>query len=454
MNVRILSGANWSFRASHDVIVKLKSDDPTRRTMAALAVGITDRSPGSSFEHYLSSKRVEFVEPLFPDESAVRAMASDRVVLGVSAVPTSELAGLNVFRFKSPVDAAEAVTDLEKDRCVEYAHLAQERFLALPKATDGDQHGSSSRKSTGSRSRRKTSQGRAPAGNSPDPLVNRQWGLRAVELFKAREAKRFREASGIVVAVIDTGVDPDHPDLQGIVTESKNFTSGPSHDLKGHGTHVTGIIAALNNNKVGISGVCQSRKIMSLKALGPYDGPGYYRAIRHATDRGAQVINFSLGGNHDPTEELLIKRALDRGVIIVAAMGNGFPQTNAPSYPAALDGVIAVGASTEVDRKASFSQTGKHISLVAPGVNIVSTVPTYPSELSETTDYDSWPGTSMATPFVTATVALLLARNSRATRAKVVSAIIDGADKIGGATGFSEELGHGRLNIRRSLAAL
>jgi subtilisin family serine protease len=249
-------------------------------------------------------------------------------------------------------------------------------------------------------------------------------------------------------------VDPDHPDLQGVINESKNFTSGPSQDIKGHGTHVTGIIAALSNNKVGISGVCQSRKIISLKALGPYDGPGYYRAIRHATDQGAQVINFSLGGNHDPTEELLIKRALDKGVIIVAAMGNGFPQANAPSYPAAIDGVIAVGASTEVDRRASFSQTGKHISLVAPGANIVSTVPTYPSELSETTDYDSWPGTSMATPFVTAAVALLLARNSKATRAKVVSAIIKGADKIGGATGFSEELGHGRLNIRRSLAAL
>jgi len=294
MNVRIFSSANRSFRPSQDVIVKLKSDEPTRRTLTALAVGITDQSPTSSFEHFLSSKRVEFVEPLFPDESAVRAMASDRVVLGVAAEPRSELAGLNVFRFKSPDDAAKAVTDLDKDRSVEYAHLAQERFLALPKATDGDQDGSRSRKSTGSRSRRKTSQGRAPAGNTPDPLVNRQWGLRAVELFKAHEAKNFREASEIVIAVIDTGVDPDHPDLQGVITESKNFTSGPSQDLKGHGTHVTGIIAALNNNKVGISGVCQSRKIISLKALGPYDGPGYYRAIRHATDQEAQVINFSL----------------------------------------------------------------------------------------------------------------------------------------------------------------
>jgi len=303
MNVRVFSGANRSFRASQDVIVKLKSGEPTRRTLAALAVGITEWSPMSSFERFLSSKRVEFVEPLFPDESAIRAMTSDRVVLGVAAEARNELAGLNVFRFRSPDDAADAVTDLSKDQIVEYAHLAQERFLALPKATDGDHIGSRSPKSTGSRSRRKTSQGRAPAGDKSDPLVNRQWGLRAVELFKAREAERFREATDIVIAVIDTGVDPDHPDLQGVITESKNFTSGPSQDLIGHGTHVTGIIAALNNNRVGITGVCQSRKIISLKALGPYDGPGYYRAIRHATDQGAQVINFSVGGNHDLTEE-------------------------------------------------------------------------------------------------------------------------------------------------------
>ena len=93
-----------------------------------------------------------------------------------------------------------------------------------------------------------------------------------------------------------------------------------------------------------------------------------------------EVINLSVVGDYDPTEELLIKRALKDGIIVVAAMGNGYHENNDASFPAALEGVIAVGASTEVDRRASFSQTGKHILLVAPGVNILARCrPTRPS---------------------------------------------------------------------------
>ena len=180
---------------------------------------------------------------------------------------------------------------------------------------------------------------------------------------------------------------------------------------------------------------------MSLKALGPYEGPGYYRAIGHATDQKVRVINLSLcGSHHDPTEALLIRRALSRGIIVVAAMGNGYPHANGPSYPAALDGVIAVGASTEVDRRAPFSQTGKHILLVAPGSNILSTVPTYPSELAANPGYDAWHGTSMATPFVTATIALMIARMPDATPKQIVNDLKRGADKVSGHGRFSERI--------------
>ena len=228
--------------------------------------------------------------------------------------------------------------------------------------------------------------------------------------------------------------------------------SGPKRDSSGHGTHVTGIIAAVANNRRGIRGVCGSRKILSLKALDPYEPRGYYQAIRHAMDSGAQVLNFSLGGERDPTEETLLRSAMQRGHVVVAAMGNEKDEGNPKSYPAAVAGVIAVGASTEADGVASFSNTGSHIDLVAPGVNILSTVPTYPSLLTDRRDYDSWAGTSMAAPHVSATVALLLAKRPTATPARVRRALVRGADKVPGQRRFDTTFGHGRLNVRRALS--
>ena len=190
---------------------------------------------------------------------------------------------------------------------------------------------------------------------------------------------------------------------------------------------------------------------MSLKALDPYDGPGYYRALRHATDNGAKVINLSLGGPMDQTEEILVKRAIGRGVVVVAAMGNDKEQGNPISYPAAIAGVIAVGASTETDGIARFSNTGNHIDLVAPGTNILSTVPTYPTSMANGTDYEAWPGTSMASPHVAATAALLWAKDPTTTVAKIRSALVQSADKVPGQKGFSPVFGHGRLNINKTL---
>jgi subtilisin family serine protease len=114
--------------------------------------------------------------------------------------------------------------------------------------------------------------------------------------------------------------------------------------------------------------------------------------------------------------------------------------------------VIAVGASDEVDRRASFSCTGKHIALVAPGERILSTVPHYESELADTTMYDSWPGTSMATPHVAAAVALMLAKRPKLTPAQVRKKLCASADKVEWQKKRpSNEYGHGRLNIARAL---
>jgi len=422
-------------RESTDVVVKLKTSGPAREALRSLAAAPAarrrDTSDRGPLRQILAGSLLRSLEPLFPGSTGRRAAASERLVLSVEQEKDSKLAGFNVMHFGSAQDAEAACKLLGQDPSVEYAHPIRERFLFEPARA-----------------------ARRRAAQAVDPLRNRQWGLRAIELVQAQNSSGFKEATDVVIAVIDTGVDSSHPDLAGVLVEELNFTSGPRRDTKGHGTHVIGIIAAVRDNKVGISGVCQSRKIMSLKALGPYSGPGYYRAIRHATDNGAKVINLSLGGEQDPTEEMLIRRALNRGVVVVAAMGNEFDEGNPTSYPAAIRGVVAVGATTETDGRAPFSNTGPHIDLAAPGVNILSTVPTYPAELAEITDYEAWPGTSMATPFVAATAALLLAKKPSASVAQISRVLRDSADKAPGQTGFSRELGAGRLNVRRALAAI
>jgi subtilisin family serine protease len=426
--------------SSREVVIKLKTTQRVRRSLRVLA-GIEATSRGTArsaapgpLASIIEAGRVASIEPLFPTPRLRSASTVERMVMSVDedVQQDQELAGLNMMRFESEKEAEDACGKLSRDASVEYAHHPQERFKALPRAK---------------RARR-----RRRSSPPIDPLRSRQWALGAVELARAQEASGFQEAFDIVIGVIDSGVDSSHPDLEGIFQDEQSFTSGPLADTSGHGTHVCGIIAAVTNNGVGVSGTCQSRKLVSLKALDPYNAAGYYRAIRHATDHGVQVLNLSLGGGHDPTEELLIRRAIEQGMIVVAAMGN--EGSSVASYPAAIDDVIAVGASTEVDGLATFSNTGYHINLVAPGVNILSTVPTYPSELAETTHYDSWPGTSMATPFVVATVALILARNPMAKLKEAEQALEKGADKVSELRGFSPRFGHGRLNVAGALAQI
>lgn len=406
----------------HQVIVKLKSNPPSRRAVrAAAAEGVT-RSPKHALDKWLASKKLVAMEPVF-GSAPTRGVANfRRMAIAAESEQETELSGINVLSLPSNRDARKACEEIAKDPLVELAYVPPARYV-MPAAR-----------------RRVLS----------DVLVNRQWGLNAIQLFSAQQAANFPSTKDIVIAVIDSGIDPDHPDLQGILKENTSFTSGSRKDTSGHGTHVAGIIAAIQDNDLGIRGITNSNNLLSLKALDPYSATGYYRAIRHATAQ-ASVINFSLGGPHDPTEEVLIRRAIQQGVIIVAAMGNEKLEGNPRSYPGAIADVIAVGATDELDRIAPFSNTGTHIDLAAPGVNILSTVPTYPTSLADGTGYEAWSGTSMAAPMVTAAAALLLAKQPQATYAKIRRALVRGASKVPGQAGFDTRLGHGRLNIDATL---
>ena len=154
----------------------------------------------------------------------------------------------------------------------------------------------------------------------------------------------------------------------------------------------------------------------------------------------------------DPGERDVILDLLDAGIVVVAAMGNEFEEGN----PDVLSGGLRRrhrGRRYRRGRPAgSFSCTGRHIALVAPGERILSTVPRYESELAETTMYDSWPGTSMATPHVAAAAALLLAKNPKLTPAQVKRKLCDSADKVQWQTKRpNDQYGFGRLNIARAL---
>ncbi len=248
---------------------------------------------------------------------------------------------------------------------------------------------------------------------SADPMQNLQWGLRAIDWFEAGRP----DACQVTVGILDSGIDSRHPDLQGTVATYEH-RGLKSQDVIGHGTHVAGIIAALTNNAVGISGIANCRlacwKIFAdTPAYGDFyvDGERYLQALNRALKEGVRVVNLSIGGTASShTEELLFSRLAANGITVVAAMGNEYGMGNPVEYPAAYDAVIAVGAMAENRSRASFSNTGIHIDVLAPGANILSTLPRRISPYRQDKMYAAWSGTSMAAPHVSAAAALIAAR--------------------------------------------
>ncbi|MYT70067.1 MULTISPECIES: S8 family peptidase [unclassified Streptomyces] len=251
--------------------------------------------------------------------------------------------------------------------------------------------------------------------NKPDPMRDDQWALDALHLPDAWDTSKGDDT---VIAVVDTGVDPDHPDLKGRLVDGHDFVDNDNKpkDLNGHGTHVSGIAAAHTDNGVGIAGGAPGAKIMPVRVLGA-DGSGSNQninlGIKWAADHGADVINLSLGESglmakllRGGTLNAAIKYAYGKGVTVVAAAGNDGDdvQTYKVGTP-----VLVVGASDTDGAPASFSNFGVDDAVSAPGVDILSTLPTYRTKetLKDTSGYGKLSGTSMASPYVAAVAALL-----------------------------------------------
>jgi subtilisin family serine protease len=326
-----------------------------------------------------------------------------------------------------------------------------------------------------------------------DPLLQRQWALKdtgvavselkGIEMIKAWDLNQG--FSGVVIAVIDTGVDYNHEDLsaniwqnpgeipgngidddqngyiddiigwdfvdahRGAVGEDFAIPDNDPMDSHGHGTHVAGIAAAVGNNGLGIAGVAWNCKIMPLRAgyktiKGGMMVASHHaaRAIIYAADNGAHIINLSWAGKH---KSILVERAIayaaESGVLVCAAGGN--KNTSDPSYPAAFDNaaIISVGSVDRHGKKAFSSNYGDWLDVSAPGVAIYST---YPNN-----QYRYMSGTSMATPVVSGIAALIWSLNPDQTNLQVKDLILNSVDYLESLIG--KVFTGGRVNANNAL---
>jgi thermitase len=255
------------------------------------------------------------------------------------------------------------------------------------------------------------------------------------------------QGNGVKVAILDTGINLNQPDLSGKVVLQKSFVPNATsvEDGNGHGTHVAGILAADTNNGTGIAGTCPGCQLLVGKVLDDSGSGATSQAtagITWAADNGAKVISMSLGTTDSSTASLYnqaVNYALSKGAVVVAAAGND--GNNQLNYPAAATGVISVAATTNIDAKASYSNFGSWVQIAAPGDNIVSTGPTHafqlePNGYNFSSPYYYLSGTSMATPFVAGVAALVASTQFGTTPQALTSRLYATADKIAG-TGTS-----------------
>ncbi len=334
-----------------------------------------------------------------------------------------------------------------------------------------------------------------------DPYYLNQWYLSKIEADQAWT--KISSSPNIIIAVIDSGVQIDHPDLKkniwvnrgelagdGIDNDGNGFIDdvhgwdfttnrpnpNPSLDQEwteaglSHGTIVAGIIAASGNNNEGITGLTWRTQIMPLKALDD-KGEGkisdVIRAIDYAINNGAHIINLSFtSSNYSAGLEEAINRAYRAGLIVVAAAGNeqasglGYDTKETKLYPACYGSskpgeniVLGVAATDALDQKAVFSSYGSNcVDISAPGISFFSTV-TYSPFLSEAKYYDGYfSGTSLAAPLVSATLALIAEANPELSRQEIIDTLLDSADNIEALNpDYQGQLGAGRLNVNRAV---
>ena len=273
-----------------------------------------------------------------------------------------------------------------------------------------------------------------------------QWGLDAVH---AEAAWPVTQGDGVVVAIVDSGIDGSHPDLAPALVPGMSTVDGPAdQDTLGHGTHVAGIVAAVGGNDLGTAGVAPRARLMPVRVLadGAALSSNVAKGVIWAADHGADVISISLAG---PSPSAVLNAALDyaiaQGSIVVVAAGNAGDKGNPAMWPASHDPVIAVGAIDEHHRVTAFSSSGPYVDVAAPGRRIYSTRPDG--------RWGNASGTSSATPHVSGAAALLLGVDPTLTQDAIAELLAATAVDIE-TRGRDDRSGAGVIDVAAALDAV
>ena len=299
----------------------------------------------------------------------------------------------------------------------------------------------------------------ATALAAADPRRGEQWGL---DMIGAGQAHARATGAGAVVAIVDSGVKADHPDLAGRVLPGRDFVEGDDtpQDENGHGTHVAGIVAATSDNGLGVASVAPAAKILPVRVLGA-DGSGtaddVRKGIDYAVAQGADVINLSLGedvplrallGEEDDVDAA-IGAALDKGVVVAAAAGNsGFPVC---STPGGRGRMLCVGAVDRSRSKTLYSNYGDGLAISAPGGGDLPVAGEGILSTWNDGDYAELAGTSQATPHVAGAAALLV---SLGVSGQAAAELLLRTAADAGEPGPDPDYGAGILNAGAAVAAV
>lgn len=465
-------------------LMSLAADASTRRVVVKLRAPIADAfeadvvanamslSRGSAanpdVRSFLSTYAVRRLTPVYPAllASKQRSQRSDRQMAAAVQQRFARRAGRLRGSFMPPDLSRTYVLELDPGQDLD---TVLRRLQADPRVEFAEPN-------------RKFSANSVP--NDPFFSSSGTWGqpyddLWGVKKVNAPAAWDSGTGQGIVVAVVDSGIDYNHPDIGANVWTNAaeipgngvdddgdgyiddvhgwNFAHDGNDPLDdhGHGTHVAGTIAAVGNNRIGVIGVAPGAQVMAVKILdttGSCDESVCAQGIVYAADRGADVINLSWGGDgqsHAIADA--VDYAYSLGAVLVAAAGNNGADATGFS-PGALWNVITVAATDHSDARASFSNWGSRIDVAAPGVDILS-LQAAGTTLGQTVGegYTRLDGTSMAAPHVTGLAALLLAAHPDYSNEDVRQALRVSADHPG-AAGIDQYFGYGRVNATAALS--